>query len=483
MNSKYKINLIFVIVLITIFPIISSTPSTEHNEDEKVDSIKKHHSSIKNNRTKDVNSGSSSISQPVEEKPEQLFAHYRESYITKEAAKEFRQRVRSHKKPYSDTDYDDLIQEIEFKPKHKKASSDIYDKKYFDYLPAELNNDEQFENDEETIKEHHKKGKHSKKRSHGHRSRRDVSQLAETSENVQQDKEVAKRQTSFYPSQHLIDNERGQAVGSYPVYKTKIGLGQGYYYPVPSNNPWSNKFYSLSRPYISNHYLPVPVSPNYMYVAPPFQPFELYPTPNVYYNPAFPPVNPPPKGQVVTEKPMTVDNRFNFEDEEKFVWEVIDNRNPNLIKVVGAPTRAPPTRRTPPSIIRGGDDVTDAPPTTTTQRVRTRRPAPPIIREVEVSTAPPPPSTTRAAPAYNNQIAPELGPAYEPQAPIKSQSNTDSGPTRCVWGIVNCCRRGNPALRYNCFEMLGCGGAFWDYNPCSDNIFDAAVQETNRYFD
>lgn len=70
-----------------------------------------------------------------------LFAAYHESYITKEAAKKLRHRLRTqyknnHRHSFDNDaatkDYDDLLQDILEKPKN-----DIYDKKYFDYLPAE----------------------------------------------------------------------------------------------------------------------------------------------------------------------------------------------------------------------------------------------------------------------------------------------------------------------------------------------------------
>ena len=56
------------------------------------------------------------------------------------------------------------------------------------------------------------------------------------------------------------------------------------------------------------------------------------------------------------------------------------------------------------------------------------------------------------------------------------------GPSRCVWGIVNCCTRQDINIRYACFERIGCQGAFWDLNPCGDEIFDAALSEADQYF-
>lgn len=55
-------------------------------------------------------------------------------------------------------------------------------------------------------------------------------------------------------------------------------------------------------------------------------------------------------------------------------------------------------------------------------------------------------------------------------------------PSSCVWGIVNCCSRNNLNIRYACFEANGCNGAFWGLNPCSNNVFDAAIGEADRFF-
>lgn len=68
--------------------------------------------------------------------PEELFAAYRESYITKDAAKKFSKKIRAHKKPFDDKDYEDLLQEIVVIPS-EKIGNKMYEKRYFDYQPAE----------------------------------------------------------------------------------------------------------------------------------------------------------------------------------------------------------------------------------------------------------------------------------------------------------------------------------------------------------
>lgn len=36
-------------------------------------------------------------------------------------------------------------------------------------------------------------------------------------------------------------------------------------------------------------------------------------------------------------------------------------------------------------------------------------------------------------------------------------------------------------MRYSCFERFGCGGAFWDINPCNEDVFDSAVDAADRF--
>lgn len=74
-------------------------------------------------------------------------------------------------------------------------------------------------------------------------------------------------------------------------------------------------------------------------------------------------------------------------------------------------------------------------------------------------------------------------PIFSQQRPQQIDATvTPLGPSRCVWGIVNCCTRRDINIRYACFEQIGCQGAFWDFNPCGDDILDAALNEADRYF-
>ncbi|XP_063226709.1 uncharacterized protein LOC134533232 [Bacillus rossius redtenbacheri] len=55
-------------------------------------------------------------------------------------------------------------------------------------------------------------------------------------------------------------------------------------------------------------------------------------------------------------------------------------------------------------------------------------------------------------------------------------------PSPCVWAILACCSPGRPGVRPRCFELLGCGGDFWDDGPCSAQLVAAAVRAAARFF-
>ncbi|XP_039275851.1 uncharacterized protein LOC111060552 isoform X2 [Nilaparvata lugens] len=55
-------------------------------------------------------------------------------------------------------------------------------------------------------------------------------------------------------------------------------------------------------------------------------------------------------------------------------------------------------------------------------------------------------------------------------------------PTRCTWAIVACCSPGSRDIRYSCFELLGCPGAFWDVNPCDEKVVMAAANSALNFY-
>lgn len=73
-------------------------------------------------------------------------------------------------------------------------------------------------------------------------------------------------------------------------------------------------------------------------------------------------------------------------------------------------------------------------------------------------------------------------PATTAPAPPPPPARAEPTVTQCVWAIVNCCSNRSNNVRYSCFEENGCYGAFWDINPCADNIRDSVVGFVADYY-
>nr|CAD7448473.1 unnamed protein product [Timema bartmani] len=67
------------------------------------------------------------------------------------------------------------------------------------------------------------------------------------------------------------------------------------------------------------------------------------------------------------------------------------------------------------------------------------------------------------------------------QSPPK-RDHADTAPSRCVWSIVSCCVPGSAEVRYRCFELLGCDGAFWGSSPCSHDFGWAAIAAITKFY-
>lgn len=112
-----------------------------------------------------------------------LLELYRESHITKDAAKRLRKRLKAHKISNTD-DYEEILDDILAKQKHIKPKHNFYEKKYYDYLPTE-----DHELDSDTIKEFNPIDDtfippRQKKRINSRRMRRSVDQQSSTSTGV-----------------------------------------------------------------------------------------------------------------------------------------------------------------------------------------------------------------------------------------------------------------------------------------------------------
>ncbi|XP_037051278.1 uncharacterized protein LOC119085108 isoform X2 [Bradysia coprophila] len=465
-----------------------------------------------------------------EELHPQLFAAYHESYITKAAAKDFRKKIRSHKKPITEQDYNDLLQEIVLKP-IDKPKNDIYEKKYFDYLPAEDeidfdadddSNDYRFgfdgtTNDGDDLTGYDELSDEenenlSETMIHKNRYKRDIKDDSERL--IQNEKRHAVWDQGHHqtaPLTFYISRERQQPINPF-IFGTAV------YNDLNPNNPWNNRFYG--SPHLNNFYLPVAPPPSAGYAYPrPVIPFSII-VPGPYHNIPDPPQNPQATEEPAapsTDSPVSLDNRFG-----EPVWDVDDvpQVNQNSISNIGKDNSVqPPTKRPSPPLIHNSDQERDIPRPERPQRPQstqgtnqqgtppatTRRPQPSLIHNSDSQNALDLARPSRIPTLGSNRqggsaftVGPSVGapiwssddgqtqsnrPAFAQQQPQQIDAPVAQlGPSRCVWGIVNCCTRRDINIRYACFERIGCQGAFWDLNPCGDDILDAALNEADRYF-
>lgn len=66
--------------------------------------------------------------------------------------------------------------------------------------------------------------------------------------------------------------------------------------------------------------------------------------------------------------------------------------------------------------------------------------------------------------------------------PSNKNDTMPKRPSRCVWAIVACCSPDSNSIRYSCFELLGCPGAFWGVEPCQSQVVQAAANTALNYY-
>lgn len=196
-----------------------------------------------------------------------------------------------------------------------------------------------------------------------------------------------------------------------------------------------------------------------------YQPqMAIYPVKSPYYYNAYSPINGINIRKVTpkpNETPSTIGTRFDGDDDRP-VWPL--ENVPMRPAVTRTTTSRPmPPRRTPPPIIQYGDE--DYVPETPDNR---------IINTPQQAVS------SVASQAFQPQMRPVLTTTRPPVTTTSAPAPASRGISSCIWAISSCCTS-NQKVRYGCFERLGCSGAFWDLNPCADNIFQIAVQAADEY--
>jgi hypothetical protein len=181
-----------------------------------------------------------------------------ESYITKEAARELKNKLSGHGEK-QDLDYDDILTKIIMsvhQPSDDNAEQIVYEKKYFDYLPNDLDSEDVTEEDstheliksfDDVMSTEHDFHENNERRVNSRKFKRDL-----TSQSRQ------KRQGFFIYPLPLVHYSPYQYLNFY--FPDDIPLAssiQSRFDAPPNNNPWhpaNNPKMKFHPP--SNFYLP-----------------------------------------------------------------------------------------------------------------------------------------------------------------------------------------------------------------------------------
>ncbi|XP_062536255.1 uncharacterized protein LOC134205217 isoform X2 [Armigeres subalbatus] len=311
---------------------------------------------------------------------------------------------------------------------HPKEKKSIYEKKYFDYLPAEIKGSPETPGAD---------AKNLKKRTNSRRLRRDTDAAV-----VEQPR--TKRQGWIYPNSPY----RGWPV----IYPESVS-------------------FVVNRPHLNNHYLPPPQP-----VRPVVPPSNSNQIPDRTYLPV---PRPEPADEPGT---FQIDNRlggnvFAFDT----VYDPSVDRNYILQQrprpaYAGGPFQnnfpGLPAPR-PISTVRPLAPGTTTDTTSTFATTTTPRPVIQNNSDDEFDWA--------ALGLSPDAVGTRLGGDNGSSDDNKTDPNRRRTPSKCTWAIANCCSQFSDKIRYHCFEQNQCYGAFWGDNVCRA-YYKLALTEIENYY-
>ncbi|XP_021708402.1 uncharacterized protein LOC5576866 isoform X3 [Aedes aegypti] len=328
-----------------------------------------------------------------------------------------------HPKKYIDDHKDDFY--------HENEEISIYDKKYFDYLPAERKRPMKPTADSGLIK-----------RTNSRRLRRD------TKDAVEQPRVKRQGWNTYH-------------IPAFQGYPTIVQPGNIMYDPY-------------HRPMLHNHYLPPqPVRP----IPSPTNTNQI---PDRTYLPANAP-RPQPADQ-----PGTFDfgNRLG---ENVFAFDIVYDPNVDTNYILhrgprptysfqGLPASRPTSatmRPLPPATMR------PLPPVTTpsdSSSITTTTPRPVIQNNSDDDF-----DWASLGLSPDAAVGTRLGGDTGNNNDNSSNPNRRAAPSKCTWAIANCCSQFSDKIRYHCFEQNQCFGAFWGDNVCR-TYYKLALTEIENYY-
>lgn len=324
-----------------------------------------------------------------------------------------------------------------------KSKKSIYDKKYFDYLPAELKDSPETSADV-----------FSSKRTNSRRIRRSATADVDREESQRSKRHgwyvqpVASYSYTLPQMVYSVGNWPPVLSQQYPaVYQPSVQFGSSY----PTRGPLTTPS-SVDRTYLPPSTTKRPSS------TPPDRTYLPVPTQS------------PNNGAPVDGG---LGNRFNFDnDPDRFVFDVVYDTNRVNYNLQPRPQQG------------------RFPPTPTTRRPQAPfRPETATVSPRRTTTTPRPSIQHNSDDDYDwsslgldSDIGNRLGVGGEDSNNDVNNNKGRKKPSKCTWAIANCCSHNSDRIRYYCFEQNQCYGAFWGENVCRQ-YFQAALKEIENYYD
>uniref|UniRef100_A0A8D8HRF8 (northern house mosquito) hypothetical protein n=1 Tax=Culex pipiens TaxID=7175 RepID=A0A8D8HRF8_CULPI len=349
---------------------------------------------------------------------------------------------KSSSKKFVETDW------VEDSQQYGKSKKSIYDKKYFDYLPAELKDSPETSADVPLSKR-----TNSRRIRRGAESTDDADESRRSKRHGWYVQPVASYSYTVPQMVYSVGNWPPVVSQQYPtVYQQQPSL--------PFGPTYGNRGPFTTPATVDRTYLP-PTTTRRPNSTPPDRTYLPVPTPS-------------PNGEGPVDGGLG--NRFNFENNpDRFVFDVVYDNNRVNYNLMPRPQqgRIPPTTRRPQASFRPETATVGDPGRTTTT------PRPSIQHNSDDD-------YDWSSLGLDSDIGNRLGAGGDDSNNDVSGSGAGNQnrkkPSKCTWAIANCCSHNSDRIRYYCFEQNQCYGAFWGENVCR-RYFQAALKEIETYYD
>lgn len=326
-----------------------------------------------------------------------------------------------------------------------KSKKSIYDKKYFDYLPAELKDSPETSADVRFSK-----------RTNSRRIRRSAEDA--TIDNAEESRRSKRHGWYVQPvaSYSYTVPQMVYSVGNWPAVVSQQYPAVYQQPSLPFGPTYGSRGPFTTPANVDRTYLP-PTTTRRPNSTPPNRTYLPVPTPS-----------PNDDGPI----DGGLGNRFNIND-DRFVFDVVYDTNRINYNLMPRPQQG----RIPQASTTRRPQASFRPETATVSPGRTTTTPRPSIQHNSDD------DYDWSSLGLDSDIGNRLG--IDGENSNNDVSGTNQGrkkPSKCTWAIANCCSHNSDRIRYYCFEQNQCYGAFWGENVCR-RYFQAALKEIENYYD